>query len=127
MTRSAAEYELTIERRPLYLYACVESTSISREMVLSYLSEIFEAFRSGQYSRLLIVKEIPASLEQDDFAFIASEIVRSGAQGLKIAVVDEFPDHAEMNHIGAAKAKKTGLDVEFFGSFASAVHWLLHG
>jgi hypothetical protein len=113
LTRSAAEYELTIERRPLYLYACVESTSISREMVLSYL--------------LLIVKEIPASLEQDDFAFIASEIVRSGAQGLKIAVVDEFPDHAEMNHIGAAKAKKTGLDVEFFGSFASAVHWLLHG
>ena len=127
MTRSAAEYELTIEKRPLYLYACVESTTINREMVMSYLAEIFEAFRSGQYSRLLIVKEIPAALEQDDFAFIATEIMRSGAQGLRIAVVDEFPDHADLNRKGAAKARKTGLDVEFFGSFASAVHWLLHG
>jgi hypothetical protein len=127
LTIPSAEYELTIEKRPLYLYACVESTTINRAMVLSYLAEIFEEFRSAQYSRLLIVKEIPAALESDDFAVIASEIVRSGAQGLKIAVVDEFPDHAKLNKEGAAKAKETGLDIEFFSSFSSAVHWLLHG
>ena len=121
-----SQYELIIEKRPLYLYACVKSDIIDREVVLSYLNEILAAFRDAQYSRLLIVKEIPAALDVDDFAYIASEVVRSGAQGMRIGVVDEFPDNHHVNKEGAKKAKRTGLDVEFFSSFSSAVHWLLH-
>ncbi|MEO7538923.1 MAG: hypothetical protein ABIV21_02770 [Pyrinomonadaceae bacterium] len=125
--KSEPQYELHIEKRPLYLYACVQSDTIDRKMVLAYLNEILAAFRGGQYSRLLLVKEIPAALDLDDFGVIASEIVQTGAQGIKIAVVDEFPDHVKVNIKGAVRARKTGLDVEFFSSFAAAVHWLLYG
>ena len=123
----ASEYQLTIEKRPLYLYACVQSASISRPAVREYLSEILDVFRTAQYSRLLLKKETRAALDADDFAFVATEIVRQGAQGLKIAIVDEFPDQAEINERGAVSARASGLDIAFFGSFAAAVHWLLHG
>jgi len=127
LTNANSQYELTIERRPLYLYACVRAATISREVVLAYLSEILDAFRDAHYSRLLLVKEIPEPLALDDFGIIASTLVQTGAQGIRIAVVDEISDHKKVNKDGAQKARHAGLDIDFFSSFAPAVHWLLHG
>ncbi len=120
-------YELNIESRPMYLYACVRSETISREMVLEYMGEVLAEFRKGHYSRLLLKKEIPAPLKVPDYDFVARQLIVSGAQGIRIAVVDEFPDHAEINDLGAAKARKAGLDLQFFTSFSAGAHWLLHG
>ena len=127
MTNANPKYELTIEKRPLYLYACVRAETISREVVLAYLSEILDAFRDAHYSRLLLVKEITESLALNDFEVIAKTLVQAGAQGIRIAVVDENADHKKVNKDGAQKARQAGLDVDFFSSFAPAVHWLLHG
>jgi hypothetical protein len=122
-----SRYELTIEKRPLYLYVCVQGTVVDRTVAPQYMGEILEEFRTAQYSRMLIKKEIPAALKAEDLDHIADEIVRQGYQGLKIAIVDEWFDDQAADHRGANSAQQAGLDVAFFNSFAPAVHWLLHG
>lgn len=111
----------------MYLYACVQSETISREMVLEYMGKVLAEFRNGHYSRLLLKKEIPAPLKVPDYDFVARKLIESGAQGIRIAVVDEFRDHADINEAGVAKARNAGLDIQFFTSFPAGVHWLLHG
>ena len=121
-----SQYHLNIEKRPLYLYACVQGGAVGRDVVRQYLSEILEVFRSAHYSRLLIKKEIAAALDTEDIDFVADEIVRHGAQGLRIAIVDEESDDPhELNRMGEG-ARSAGLDVTFFDSFTAGVHWLLH-
>ncbi len=123
----ASTYELNIEHRPMYLYACVRSETISREMVVEYMEEVFAEFRKGQFSRLLLKKEISAQLKVSDYPIVARKIIKAGAQGIRIAVVDEFPEHVEVNDLGATKARKAGLEIQFFTNFPAGVHWLLRG
>jgi hypothetical protein len=122
-----SEYHLNIEKRPLYLYACVQGDSVGRDVVRQYLDEILEAFRSAQYSRMLIKKEISTALNAEDLDHVTDEIVRLGAQGIRIAVVDETGDVADAPETRPDNARAAGLEVAFFDSFTAGVHWLLHG
>lgn len=122
-----SEYQLNIEKRPLYVYACVQGNSTDRSLVRQYLTEILEIFRTAQYSRLLVKKEIPAGLDEEDLKFVTDEILRQGAQGLKIAIVDESSGTADEMNRSADNTRNAGVELAFFDSFAAAVHWLLHG
>jgi len=95
--------------------------------VLRYLADIFQAFDEFSYTRLLLKKDISAALRVDDYAFIAAEIDRMELGGIKIALVDGFADHIDVNEAGTAKAREQGLNIRFFSTFPKAVDWLLRG
>ena len=118
-------YDLKIEARPQYLFASVQAKSIDAETVVSYMSEILDVFDRKMYFRLLLKKDIPDALELDDYATVANWVTAKGLKGIKIAIVDEVPDHADINRKGESAARKIGLNIRFFNRSSPAIHWLL--
>ncbi len=109
------------------MFALVKCEFIDAKIVNSYMAEILAEFKQSNYSRLLLKKEIPAVMEIHDYGVVARTLIDAGGQGMKIAVVDEFPDHAKVNQRGADKARKEGLNIKFFESVPPAAHWLWVG
>ena len=119
------DYELTIEEREGYLYACVEAEEISFELVIEYTNALVQRLRDGQYSRLLLHTKTPV-LESTDCYEIASYIVRNAiSRDVKIAVVDSIPGHASRQERISCVSRTAGLDLKSFATIEAGKDWLL--
>jgi hypothetical protein len=119
------DYELTIEERDGYLYACVEADEISFEMIIEYTNRIVQHLKASNSSRLLLHTRAPV-LESTDCYEIASYIVRNAlSRDVKIAVVDKIPGHAGRQEKISMVSRSAGLDLKWFDTIRAGEEWLL--
>ena len=120
-------YNLTFEERDAHLYACVESDSVSFEMIIDYTNKIVHRLKSGRHHRLLLVNESPV-LPSTDCYLIASYIVKNGVPGhVRIAVVDGSSGHVQKQEQITRQSRAAGLDIQSFTRTDEATAWLLDG
>ena len=117
-------YKLTFEERDAYLYACVESDSVSFEMIIEYTNSIVQRLKSSRYDRLLLVNDSPV-LPSTDCYLIASYVLKNGVpRKLKIAVVDTSSANARTQEQISHESRSAGLDIQSFTEVSGAEEWL---
>ena len=118
-------YKLTFEERDAYLYACVESDSVSFEMIIEYTNNIVQRLKASRHNRLLLVNESPV-LPSTDCYLIASYILKNGVPGhVRIAVVDKSSGHAKKQEQITQESRSAGLDIMSFTDVTDGENWLL--
>jgi len=121
---SAKEYALTFEVRPDYLYVYVEGERDSYEISSEYWREVAdEAARLG-IKRILIDENIPDPSTLGDVFKLATEIPNMGFGSSRIAFVDRYLDHNEINEFGELVAVNRGVNAKVFNDIASGEAWL---
>jgi hypothetical protein len=124
-------YNLVLERREGYLYACVTAKIITLQTVVEYLNRIAQAVRESrresQLGRLLFVRRTPLMDSTTDYELAANLLRNMLPPGTSIAIVDEND-----NDPGEAKRKlqvlsNRGLNARAFSNVADAEAWLLDG
>ena len=124
-TLQPRQYELVFEDRPDYLYAHITSDSIDDRMVLSYVQEVIDECRKTGNQRVLIERDIPATLSNSDTFFTGSELAKMGIGQIRLALVDNRPENSQ--HLGLAMLviKNRGGRLQHFRTVEDAEKWLI--
>ncbi|MFT3745213.1 MAG: hypothetical protein QM785_13080 [Pyrinomonadaceae bacterium] len=118
------EYELTLERRPEYVYACVKAASISLAIIVSFLSEAVEFCNEQGLERILLVRDIPAMLSDTDIYFAGIEFSKTVGT-IKLALVNPFSNYAAPLDFVETVTSNRGAQMKVFSDAAEAAAWLL--
>jgi hypothetical protein len=124
MSETPANYQLTFEERPEYLYAEVKAESIDEKMARSYLDEIADRCRDLGAERLMIYRDIPAVLDATAMYFTVSHL-REVLHGVTTAFVNPYENNEKMLHFGTTVGFNLGEKHELFNDPAKAESWLL--
>lgn len=127
MNEPTKPYELIFETRPQYLYARVTSETISPAMVVDYLHRVTERCHELEQTRLMIERDIPATLSETDIFFTGTEFSQMGIERLRIAFVDERAGNTDHLEFAMLVANNRGAHVELFHNVADAESWLNPG
>jgi hypothetical protein len=125
MTDANKSYNLTFEIRPKYLFARVASKTITPQMVVSYLHEITEKCQKMGRNRLMIERDIPATISDGDVLFTGTEFAHMGLENIRIAFVDAREENKENLGFAMMVVNNRGADLELFSNVADAEKWLL--
>jgi hypothetical protein len=117
-------YELTLEERPGYLYARVKAATITEEIAQSYLHKVARRCNDLDSTRLLLHRDIPATLPSGIAFFIATEF-QSLIQGIRTAIVDPLVSNREDIDFAVTVANNRGGDYRAFTNDTDAEEWLL--
>jgi hypothetical protein len=119
-------YHLILEQRPGYLYAYVEGEHDSYEISKAYWQEIAgEVVRLGA-KRVLIDENIAESVPLADIYQLASELPAMGFDSARVAFVDRYLDHHEVNSFAELVAVNRGMRGKVFNDLETAERWLLN-
>lgn len=118
-------YDLTIEARPRYFYACVQADLISLEIAVQYINELMARLRATDYDRVLFVRETPSMVSRTHYAIVASVIANMLPKDVKFAVVDRSPSHAVIKRAIIQEREDKHRNINAFDSFEEAEDWLL--
>jgi len=119
-------YRLTFEELEDHLYALVEGEHDSYEISRAFWQEIADRASSIGASRVLIEESIKGqSVSFADVFKLASEIPSMGFGRARIAFVDRYLDHSEINEFGELVAVNRGLNAGVFNDIETARQWLL--
>jgi hypothetical protein len=118
-------YELTLEMRPGYLYAHVRSETTSQAIAVGYLHEIIDRCKKLDRSRLLLERDIPATLGEDEVYFSGTDFAHTGLEDIKIAVIDHRPENAEHLELAILVQNNRGANIQLFDNADEAEAWLL--
>lgn len=117
-------YDLRFELRDGYLYARIESPSITRAMALDYLGEIADKCAETRCRCLLIDRDIPAVMPTADALAAIGEFIRM-SEGVRTAFVNRHGAvGAPLKNVIKA-GSQTGAAVAYFTTIESAEAWLL--
>lgn len=119
------DYSLKFEYRPDYLYAYVSGEQDSLEISRSFWRAIADESLRVEAHRLLIVEDIEEAVSQTDMYQIASEIPQLGLNAIRIAFVDKFIEHQDLNEFGEIVATNRGIYGKIFNDVDQAEKWLL--
>ena len=126
MTSRKSDYELTVEHRKGYVYALVRGNVSRPEITIDYLTEITDACRKVQCTKVVIEKEIPRAFAVWDIFFVATQFPRFTYELTKVAVVDKRMARFERREFSVVAGNKPGLDVHVFTNVAEAEDWIMH-
>lgn len=119
------QYKLTFELRPGYLYAYIEGEHDNYEITKAYwLKIVAEATRTG-IRRILVDENLAENSNTVDVYAGASKLPEMFAPGTKIAFVDRFIEHNDLNEFGELVAVNRGANGRVFTDIAVAEKWLL--
>ena len=118
-------YEITIKRRPAYLFIEVTGTN-STETVQAYLADVLAACEEHDCHQVLIHERLTGPrLKADDVFDLASEgAMKSLGIFQAIAYVDE--QMGDMSYFLETVAINRGMPIKVFRTVAHAEHWLEH-
>jgi hypothetical protein len=97
MAYPTPSYELKFETRPSYLYAHIKAGTITEEMAARYLHEVANKCRELACTRLLLHRDIPATLPPGISFFIAKDFVEMTGS-IRMAVVNPYVSNKEAIH-----------------------------
>lgn len=119
-------YRLTFEEFSDYLYAFVEGEQDSYEISRAFWQEIADRAAAIGAKRVLIEESIEGqAVTFADVFRLASEIPSMGFGNARIAFVDRFLEHSEVNEFGELVAVNRGLNASVFNDLDAARQWLL--
>lgn len=117
-------YELTLERRPQYVYAHVKASSVSSEMVIDFISRSVAFCKEAGVDRLLLVRDIPQMLTDTHIYYAGVEFVKILGD-IKCAIVNPFPEFKESLHFVETITSNRGAQHRILPDIAQAEAWLL--
>ena len=123
--RSTVPYDLTIEDRSTYLYACVQAEVADLYISVNYVNEVISHLRQRGARRMLFVREIPMMASWTDYSITASAIINILPRGVRVALVDRSPAHRMVVDIVNEQAIRKQRDIRAFEAVAEAETWLL--
>ncbi len=124
MSQPESSYDLTFEFRPEYLYVRVEAETVSAESVTAYLHEITQKCAALGRDRLLIERDIPATLSETDTFFTGDEFAHMGIERMRIAFVDHHAENTDHLEFAMLVANNRGGHLELFNNITAAEGWL---
>lgn len=118
-------YNTFFEPRSKYLHAIVRGFDLDPKIELSYLSDVISECRKQKYARILIEKDIPKKLTNDEVIEVACKFASMDVADLKIAFVDQPQDGLSQSPFISLVARNRGINAEAFDGVGKAEHWLL--
>ena len=118
-------YHLTLEQRPGYLYAYVEGEHDSYEISKAYWQEIANEVARRGVDRVLIDENIEETVSIAEIYELASQIPFMGFISTRVAFVDRYLEHHEVNSFAELVAVNRGMRGKVFNDLESAERWLL--
>src|SRR4051794_33867599 len=102
-------YNLTVEDRAAYLYACVEAEVITLDIALRYINETVGHLRNTEHMRMLFVRETPMMASKTQYSLIAAMIFNTLPPQARVALVDRSPAYPVVlqcvNELAAARRR----------------------
>lgn len=117
-------YELTLDRRPGYLYARVKADVLTEETALGYLVAVADSCRKLNYDRLVVHRDIPATLPSGAFFAVATDVVDK-LRGIRVAFVNPYPHLDEDLRFGVMVGNNRGAKYAVFSNHEEAERWVL--
>lgn len=111
--------------RSRYLYAYVSGEHDSYEISRSYWQEVSDECARQKAARVLIEEDIREAVSMGEMYRLASEIPELGFFGIRIAFVDRYVEHQDLNQFGELVAVNRGLYGRLFNDIETAEKWLL--
>ncbi len=118
-------YSITFEARTNYLYAYVQGEKYGYEIMMQYLMEILAECNNREFTQVLIVQDISETTSLVNMFRATSELPKMGFFRIRVAFVDRFSDHKDLNNFGKLVAQNRGMmGAKIFDSEAEADKWL---
>ena len=118
-------YRLTFEVRDDYGYAYVTGEHDTYEICAAYWAEIGQKLAENNLKKVMIVEDIAEESPLADVYHLAAEIPDLGYRGVKIAFVDRYSNHKDLNDFGVLVGSNRGLIGQAFNEESEAEKWLL--
>ena len=123
MTEQAG-YNLEIEEREGYLYVLYAGNPLTLEMIVRTINAVTDALRSSGLTRVLLVRDAPILDSDANRALTAQLISKSGAAGVKFAIVDKFGNDPEKTARAVEFSRNAGWNLTGFDTIEEAQKWL---
>lgn len=117
-------YRLTFEERPEYLYACIVSKTVDREMALEYLSLVAQKCSELRTRRLMLHRDIPVMLPDSDLFFTTKDFLEM-IGGTRTAFVNPHQKIAEGMEFAITIGNNRGANYRVFDNDTAAEDWLI--
>lgn len=124
MSEAAAQYELTFESRPGYLYARVKADSVSEDSAVEYLTKIAEKSDELRSTRVMFHRDIPEMLPTSTLFHVA-KLFRELISDRRVAFVNPYYELDEDFAFGLMVGTNRGADYNIFRNDKIAESWLL--
>ena len=118
-------YDLSFEVRDEYAYAYVSGEHDNLQVCSAYWGEIGQKLAEHRIKKVMIVEDIAEESPLADVYDLASRLPGLGFRGVKIAFVDRYSSHQELNDFGVLVGSNRGLNGRAFSNEAEAEEWLL--
>ena len=118
-------YDLKFETREGYLYAYVAGEHDNYDICVAYWGEIAKKLEEMGIDRVMIVEDIVEESPIADVYELASQLADMGFRGIRIAFVDRYSSHLELNEFGVLVGSNRGLIGQAFSDEAEAEKWLM--
>jgi hypothetical protein len=124
-SNAAKPYRISFENRSGYLYVYVSGEHDSYEISRRYWQEVADQCARLKAAKVLIEEDIPEVISMGEMYQLASEIPELGFFGIRIAFVDRYIEHQDLNQFGELVAVNRGLHGKIFNDLDAAEKWLL--
>ena len=121
---TGADYSLTFEERPVYLYAIVRADSIDDEGIVAYLADVADKCIETNHEKVLVVRDIANNLGiATQFHTTTAFIEQMGRR--KAAFVNPYPFVEDELSFAITVAQNRGGNFQLFSDVRTAEDWLL--
>jgi hypothetical protein len=127
MNETLKGYKLVFELRPEYLYAKVQAGAVDQKTAVDYLHEVISKCKKFGHTRLLLERDIPATLAEEQIYFSGTDFAHTGLDEIMIALVDTRPENAEGLELTILVQNNRGANIKLFDNIADAEMWLHKG
>jgi hypothetical protein len=117
-------YKVHVEDRGNYAYARISAPTITRSMALMYLGEIVYACAEMRQKRLLLDRDIPDVMPDNDMLDVMKEFVRMGS-GMRVALVNKHVPITDSLRRAMSVGAEKGADFNYFSDLEEAKQWLM--
>jgi hypothetical protein len=117
-------YLLTLLEREGYAHVIVVAPRIDYDLAMAYLRDMSDQCRDAGFTRILLERDIPASLDSGNTFAVARDAVDL-FEGLKIACLNKYADNEVSLTFAATVASNRGAQYKYFTSRSEAEAWLL--
>src|SRR5215212_10266020 len=93
-------YDLRFEVRNGYAYAYVAAEHDNLKVCTAYWTEVGQKLAEHSLKKVMIVEDIEDESPLADVYDLASGLIDMGFRGVKIAFVDRYSSHQELNDFG---------------------------
>ena len=117
-------FKISYQEHEGYLHAFVSGEKDSVAVNLEYWRPVIAEIKKRGLNAVLVEENFPNQLSVAEIFTVTSAIPEMGAQGLKIAFVDQEAEHRALNLFGENVAVNRGVNGRVFKTREDAIAWL---